>query len=71
MVDLVPQASVNIDIIMDFFQKLVLATFIGILIGIEREHRRSEGPDRSRRPDGIDREAAPSCPDRVARSGRL
>src|SRR3990170_984562 len=43
MVDLVPQASVNIDIIMDFFQKLVLASFIGILIGIEREHRRSEG----------------------------
>src|SRR3989304_6998009 len=43
MVDLVPQTSVNIDIIMDFFQKLVLATLIGILIGIEREHRRSEG----------------------------
>ncbi len=43
MVDLVPPASVNIDIIVDFFQKLVLATFIGILIGIEREHRRSEG----------------------------
>ncbi|MBU4138810.1 MAG: MgtC/SapB family protein [Euryarchaeota archaeon] len=31
--------SVNID----FFQKLVLAALIGILIGIEREHRRKEG----------------------------
>src|SRR3990170_1596996 len=43
MVDLVHQTSVNIDIIMDFFQKLALATLIGILIGIEREHRRIEG----------------------------
>lgn len=31
--------SVNID----FFQKLVLAALIGILIGIEREHRRKDG----------------------------
>jgi uncharacterized membrane protein (DUF4010 family) len=43
MVDLVPQSFGNIDVILDFFQKLFLATFIGILIGIEREHRRSEG----------------------------
>ncbi|SNQ62949.1 MgtC/SapB family protein [Candidatus Methanoperedens nitratireducens] len=42
MFDLVPQFSgSNTDI--EFFQKLALATFIGILIGIEREHRRSEG----------------------------
>ena len=40
MFDLVPQFSgSNTDI--EFFQKLALATFIGILIGIEREHRRS------------------------------
>lgn len=42
MFDLVPQFSgSNTDI--EFFQKLALATFIGILIGIEREHRRPEG----------------------------
>ncbi len=42
MFDLVPQFyGSNTDI--EFFQKLALATFIGILIGIEREHRRSEG----------------------------
>ena len=43
MVELVPQSLGNIELIIDFFQKLALATFIGILIGIEREHRRSEG----------------------------
>ncbi len=42
MLDLIPQFfGNNTDI--EFFQKLALATFIGILIGIEREHRRSEG----------------------------
>ena len=41
MLDLTPQFySNNADI--EFFQKLALATFIGILIGIEREHRRPE-----------------------------
>src|SRR3990172_6797322 len=43
MVELVPQSLGNIELIIDFFQKLALATFIGILIGVEREHRRSEG----------------------------
>jgi uncharacterized membrane protein (DUF4010 family) len=42
MVELVAQSVGNIELIIDFFQKLALATFIGILIGIEREHRRSE-----------------------------
>ncbi len=36
-------ASSSMDVNIDFFQKLVLAALIGILIGIEREHRRSEG----------------------------
>lgn len=43
MVDLVAQSVGNIELIIDFFQKLALTTLIGILIGIEREHRRSEG----------------------------
>ncbi|HEY9245655.1 MAG TPA: MgtC/SapB family protein [Candidatus Methanoperedens sp.] len=43
MFDLVPQLSANTAVNIDFFQKLALATFIGILIGIEREHRRSDG----------------------------
>ncbi len=42
MLDLIPQFSGN-NTDIEFFQKLALATFIGILIGIEREHRRSEG----------------------------
>ncbi len=42
MVDLVAQSFDNIGINFDFFQKLALATLIGILIGIEREHRRPE-----------------------------
>ncbi len=40
MNDLVAQAFGNMDINFDFFQKLALSTLIGILIGIEREHRR-------------------------------
>ncbi|MCX9011648.1 MAG: MgtC/SapB family protein [Candidatus Methanoperedens sp.] len=43
MLDFVPQFSNTVEIDIEFFQKLALATFIGILIGIEREHRRSEG----------------------------
>ncbi len=43
MIDLVPQSFGNMDVNIDFFQKLALAALIGILIGIEREHRRSEG----------------------------
>ena len=43
MIDLVPQSFGNIDVNIDFFQKFALAALIGILIGIEREHRRSEG----------------------------
>lgn len=42
MIDLVAQSFDNMSINFDFFQKLALATFIGILIGIEREHRRPE-----------------------------
>lgn len=45
MFDLVPQFSTNMEVNIQFFQKLALATFIGILIGIEREHRRSEGTE--------------------------
>ncbi|HEY9206488.1 MAG TPA: MgtC/SapB family protein [Candidatus Methanoperedens sp.] len=45
MLDLVPQFSSNMEVNIQFFQKLALATFIGILIGIEREHRRSEGTE--------------------------
>ncbi len=43
MLDVVPQFSSNMDANIQFFQKLALATFIGILIGIEREHRRADG----------------------------
>lgn len=43
MLELVPQFSSTMEIDIEFFQKLALATFIGILIGIEREHRRPEG----------------------------
>ncbi len=43
MMDLIPSSLGNMDVNIDFFQKLALATFIGILIGIEREHRRTEG----------------------------
>jgi len=43
MIDLVPQSFGNMDVNIDFFQKFALAALIGILIGIEREHRRSEG----------------------------
>jgi uncharacterized membrane protein (DUF4010 family) len=42
MIDLVSQSFSNMNIDLDFFQKLALATLIGILIGIEREHRRPE-----------------------------
>jgi len=42
MIDLAAQSLDNMGINFDFFQKLVLATLIGILIGIEREHRRPE-----------------------------
>lgn len=42
MIDLVSQSSGSLDVNIDFLQKLALATLIGILIGIEREHRRPE-----------------------------
>lgn len=42
MIDLTAQSLGNMGINFDFFQKLALATLIGILIGIEREHRRPE-----------------------------
>lgn len=42
MFDLVPQSFSNVNVNIDFFQKLALAALIGILIGIEREHRRPE-----------------------------
>ena len=42
MIDQLLPSFGNIDVGIDFFQKLALATFIGILIGIEREHRRTE-----------------------------
>lgn len=42
MADLVSQAFGNMEVNFDFFQKLALAALIGILIGIEREHRRPE-----------------------------
>jgi uncharacterized membrane protein (DUF4010 family) len=42
MIDLVAQSFDNMGVNFDFFQKIVLATLIGILIGIEREHRRPE-----------------------------
>jgi uncharacterized membrane protein (DUF4010 family) len=41
--DLIPSSLGDMNLNMDFFQKLVLSAFIGILIGIEREHRRTEG----------------------------
>ncbi len=41
--ELIPSSLGDMSVNIDFFQKLVLATLIGILIGIEREHRRSEG----------------------------
>ncbi|VVB51821.1 Uncharacterised protein [uncultured archaeon] len=42
MLDPVPQFFNNMDVNFDFFEKLALAMLIGILIGIEREHRRPE-----------------------------
>ncbi|MCX9024879.1 MAG: MgtC/SapB family protein [Candidatus Methanoperedens sp.] len=42
MINLVSPSLSNMDVNLDFFQKLALATLIGILIGIEREHRRPE-----------------------------
>ena len=42
MIDLAAQSFDNMGINVDFFQKVALATLIGILIGIEREHRRPE-----------------------------
>jgi uncharacterized membrane protein (DUF4010 family) len=39
---MIPPSFGNMDVNIDFFQKLALAALIGILIGIEREHRRSE-----------------------------
>lgn len=42
MIDLVPQSFNNMSVTFDFFQKLALAMLIGILVGIEREHRRPE-----------------------------
>lgn len=42
MIDLVPQSFGNMGINIDFFQKIALAALIGILIGIEREHRRPQ-----------------------------
>ena len=41
--ELIPSSLGDMSGILDFFQKLVLASLIGILIGIEREHRRAEG----------------------------
>ncbi|MBU4076712.1 MAG: MgtC/SapB family protein [Euryarchaeota archaeon] len=41
--DLIPSSLGDMSVNMDFFQKLVLSALIGILIGIEREHRRREG----------------------------
>jgi len=42
MADLVFQSLSNMEGSIEFFQKIALATLIGILIGIEREHRRLE-----------------------------
>ena len=42
MIDLVSQSFNNMELNFDFLEKLALATLIGILIGIEREHRRTE-----------------------------
>jgi uncharacterized membrane protein (DUF4010 family) len=41
--DLIPSSLGDMSINIDFFQKLVLSSLIGILIGIEREHRRTDG----------------------------
>ncbi|VVB91078.1 Uncharacterised protein [uncultured archaeon] len=41
--NLIPSYIGDMTMNLDFFQKLVLAALIGILIGIEREHRRMEG----------------------------
>ncbi len=43
MLDFLPPSTASMDTNIEFFQKLALATFIGILIGIEREHRRPKG----------------------------
>ncbi len=45
MQNIVPQFVTNMDVNIDFFQKLALAALIGILIGIEREHRRARNID--------------------------
>ncbi|MCE8425179.1 MAG: MgtC/SapB family protein [Candidatus Methanoperedens sp.] len=45
MLDLVSQTFSNMDVNINFFQKLALALLIGSLIGIEREHRRPEGEE--------------------------
>ena len=42
MIDLVSQSFGNMGVNISFFQKLALAALIGILIGIEREHRRPD-----------------------------
>ncbi len=42
MVDLVSQSLSSMEVGIEFFQEIAHATFIGILIGIEREHRRLE-----------------------------
>lgn len=41
--ELIPYYMGDLSVNIDFFQKLVLSALIGILIGIEREHRRTEG----------------------------
>lgn len=41
--ELIPSYIGDMTVNLDFFQKLMLAALIGILIGIEREHRRMEG----------------------------
>lgn len=41
--ELTPSSLGDMSVNIDFFQKLMLAALIGILIGIEREHRRPEG----------------------------
>ncbi len=42
MIDLVSQSFGSMGVNISFFQKLALAALIGILIGIEREHRRPD-----------------------------
>jgi uncharacterized membrane protein (DUF4010 family) len=41
--DFIPSSLGDMNLNIDFFQKLMLSMLIGILIGIEREHRRREG----------------------------